>query len=172
MEPKSNERAGQLVINGKRIALDARPNETLADFLREKLGLTGTKIGCNLGDCGACTVLIDEKPTMSCITLAIDCQGRSVLTIEGLGKPEEGELDPIQQAFIEGFGVQCGFCTPGTILSVKALLDKNLDPSEEEVKEAIQGNLCRCTGYVQIIEAAQAAAKKIREARGMAQAMT
>jgi aerobic-type carbon monoxide dehydrogenase small subunit (CoxS/CutS family) len=159
--PKSNERVVQLVMNGIRQALKVRPNETLAEFLRERLGLTGTKIGCNLGDCGACTVLIDGEPALSCITLAIDCEGRSVLTIEGLGKPEEGALDPIQEAFIENFGVQCGFCTPGTILSVKALLDKNPDPDDQQVKEAIQGNLCRCTGYDQIIESVQAAARKM-----------
>lgn len=161
MQPKSSERVVQLVINGKSQAPNARPNETLAEFLRERLGLTGTKIGCNLGDCGACTVLIDGKPMLSCITLAIDCEGRSVLTIEGLGKPEEGELDPIQEAFIEHFGAQCGICTPGTIMSVKALLNMNPDPSDQDVKEAIQGNLCRCTGYVQIIESVQAAARKM-----------
>lgn len=167
MQPKSSPQTGQFVINGTRQALEARPNETLAEYLRETLRLTGTKIGCNRGDCGACTVLIDGEPELSCLTLAIDCEGRSVLTIEGLGKPEAEELDPIQEAFIENFGVQCGFCTPGTILSVKALLGKNPDPSDQEVKEAIQGNLCRCTGYVQMIESVHAAARKIRETQGL-----
>lgn len=161
MQPRSNERVVQLVVNGTRRTLEARPNETLAEFLRDRMRLTGTKIGCNLGDCGACTVLIDGKPKLSCITLAIDCEDTSVLTIEGLGRPEEGELDPIQEAFAENFGAQCGFCTPGTILSAKALLDENPDPNEQEVNEAIQGNLCRCTGYVQIIESVLAAARKM-----------
>jgi len=151
----------KLVVNGKEHILDIGANETLADVLRVKLNLTGTKIGCNRGECGACTVLINGIPTLSCLTLAIECEEKEILTIEGLGNPETGELDPIQEAFVENFGVQCGFCTPGMIMSVKALLNKNPNPSEEEIKEGIQGNLCRCTGYTQIIESIQAASRKI-----------
>jgi len=151
----------KLVVNGKEHILDIGANETLADVLRVKLNLTGTKIGCNRGECGACTVLINGIPTLSCLTLAIECEEKEILTIEGLGNPESGELDPIQEAFVENFGVQCGFCTPGMIMSVKALLNKNPNPSEEEIKEGIQGNLCRCTGYTQIIESIQAASRKI-----------
>jgi carbon-monoxide dehydrogenase small subunit len=119
--------------------------------LRENLGLTGTKQGCNAGDCGACTVLIDNQPVDSCLTLAIEAQGKEILTIEGLD--QQGRLHPLQQAFIDHYAVQCGFCTPGMILSAKSLLDRNSHPTEEEVREAISGNLCRCTGYVKIVEA-------------------
>ena len=152
----------KLVVNGKEHTLETGANETLAEVLRERLNLTGTKIGCNRGECGACTVLIDGEAILSCLTLAIECEGKEILTIEGLGNPETGELDPIQEAFVENFGIQCGFCTPGMVMSTKALLNKNANPSEEEVKEGIQGNLCRCTGYTQIIESILAAAKKIR----------
>ena len=134
----------------------------MVEVLREKLGLTGTKIGCNRGECGACTVLIDGEATLSCLTLAIECEGKEVLTIEGLEDPKTRELDPIQTAFMENFGIQCGFCTPGMVMSAKALLNKNPNPSEEEIKEGIQGNLCRCTGYKQIIESILAAAEKMR----------
>ena len=156
-----NETIVQILINGKRLELKVNPNETLAELLRERLGFTCTKIGCNRGECGACTVLIEGKAVLSCLTLAVDCEGKSILTIEGLCNTETGELDPIQEAFIENFGIQCGFCTPGMVMSAKALLDTNPNPSEQDVKEAIQGNLCRCTGYVQIIESIQAASKKI-----------
>jgi carbon-monoxide dehydrogenase small subunit len=128
----------------------------LLHVLREYLGLTGTKQACDTGDCGACTVLIDGKPALSCLTLAIEVQENEILTIEGLY--QDGKLHPLQQAFIDHFAVQCGFCTPGVILSAKALLDKNPHPTEEEVREAISGNLCRCTGYVKIVEAIMAAA--------------
>jgi len=124
--------------------------------------MTGSKIGCNRGECGACTVLIDGESVLSCLTLAIECDGRSILTIEGLEDPDTGELDPIQEAFVENFGIQCGFCTPGMVMSAKALLDKNSNPSEEEIREGIQGNLCRCTGYQQIVESIQAAGKMSR----------
>jgi len=162
MDLRSGDQAGQLTLNGKKYPLTEKANETLAEFLRERLGLTGTKIGCNRGDCGACTVLLDGKPRLSCITLAIDCEGASVLTIEGLDKQDAAQLDPIQEAFMKHFGTQCGFCTPGMILTARALLDKNPDPTDQEIREAIQGNLCRCTGYVQIIESVQEAAKEIR----------
>jgi len=149
------------VVNGKEQALEVGANQTLAEVLREKLGLTGTKIGCNRGECGACTVLIDGEAILSCLTLAIESDGKDILTIEGLGNPETGELDPIQDAFVENFGVQCGYCTPGMIMSTKALLRRNPKPSEEEIKEGIQGNLCRCTGYEQIFKSILAAAKKV-----------
>ncbi|MEI9478015.1 MAG: (2Fe-2S)-binding protein, partial [Deltaproteobacteria bacterium] len=133
------------------------------EVLREKMGLTGTKIGCNHGECGACTVLINGEAVLSCLILAIECEGKEILTIEGLEDPKTGKLDTIQEAFVENFGIQCGFCTPGMVMSAKALLNKNPDPSREVIKEGIQGNLCRCTGYEQIIESISAAAKKTRK---------
>lgn len=160
MQARGNEALVEFLINGKRLELRVSPNETLAELLRERLGLTGTKIGCNRGECGACTVLVEGKAVLSCLTLAVECEGKSILTIEGL-RSETGGLDPIQEAFVENFGIQCGFCTPGMVMSAKALLDSNPNPGEQEVKEAIQGNLCRCTGYVQIVESIRAAAEKI-----------
>jgi carbon-monoxide dehydrogenase small subunit len=138
-------------VNGELCEVLVEPRTTLLQVLRENLGLTGTKQGCNAGDCGACTVLIDNRPVDSCLTLAIEAQGKEILTIEGLD--QQGKLHPLQQAFIDHYAVQCGFCTPGMILSAKALLDRNSRPTEEEVREAISGNLCRCTGYVKIVEA-------------------
>lgn len=161
MEEITTKKAIKLAVNAKEHTLEVGANETLAEVLRERLGLTGTKIGCNQGECGACTVLIDGVPILSCLTLAVECEGKKILTIEGLGS-ETGELDPIQEAFVENFGVQCGFCTPGMIMSAKALLDKNPNPSEEEIREGIQGNLCRCTGYKQIIESILAASERMR----------
>jgi len=152
----------RLVVNGQEYTLEVDASETLAEVLREKLGLTGTKIGCNRGECGACTVLIDGEAILSCLTLAVECDGKGILTIEGLEDPKTGKLDPIQEAFLENFGIQCGFCTPGMVMSAKALLCKNPSPSEGEIKEGIQGNLCRCTGYKQIIESISAAAEKMR----------
>jgi carbon-monoxide dehydrogenase small subunit len=146
----------ELNVNDEIHEVLIEPRTTLLQVLREHLDLTGTKKGCDIGDCGACTVLIDGKPTVSCLTLAIKVQGKKILTIEGLSK--NGRLHPLQQAFIDHFAVQCGFCTPGMILSAKALLDRNPHPTEEEIREAISGNLCRCTGYVKIIEAIMAAA--------------
>ena len=162
MEVVATKKTVKLVVNGKEHTLKVGANETLAEVLREKLGLAGTKIGCNQGACGACTVLIDGEAILSCLTLAIECEGKEVLTIEGLEDPETGQLDPIQEAFVDNFGIQCGFCTPGMVMSVKALLNKNPNPSEEEIKEGIQGNLCRCTGYRQIIESILAAGEKMR----------
>jgi len=153
----------QIMVNGQDREIEVRPNELLLDVLRERLGLTGTKAGCEAGDCGACTVLINGNPTLSCLTLAIECHGKEILTIEGLGDSEKAELHPLQKAFVEHYGVQCGFCTPAMILTAKALLDKNPNPSEDEVREAINGVICRCTGYVQIVESIQAAAEAIRE---------
>jgi carbon-monoxide dehydrogenase small subunit len=162
MEAVATKKTMKLVVNGKAYTLEVGANETLVEVLRERLGLTGTKIGCNRGECGACTVLIDGEAILSCLTLAIECEGKEVVTIEGLGDPKTGELDPIQEAFIENFGIQCGFCTPGMVMSAKALLNSNPNPSEEEIKEGIQGNLCRCTGYKQIIESILAAGEKMR----------
>jgi carbon-monoxide dehydrogenase small subunit len=150
----------ELKINGEVREVVIEPRTTLLHVLREDLGLTGTKEGCNTGDCGACTVLIDHKPVSSCLTLAIEAQGKEILTIEGLDR--QGRLHPLQQAFIDHYAVQCGFCTPGMILSAKALLDKNPQPTEEEVREGISGNLCRCTGYVKIVEAILEASKQIK----------
>ncbi len=147
----------ELDINGRvhEVAVDAR--DLLIDVIRKKAGLTGTKKGCGEGDCGACTVLIDGKPELSCIKLAIACQGKKITTIEGLVQ-EGGTLHPIQQAFVDKGAVQCGFCTPGMVMSAKGLLDRIPHPSEHEIKHEMSGNICRCTGYKKIIEAVQAAA--------------
>lgn len=140
-----------LTVNGEVYEVAVEPWWTLLEVLREKLYLTGAKRGCDRGDCGACTVLIDGKAKLSCLTLAVKAQGKEILTIEGLARDEE--LHPIQRAFVEQGAVQCGFCTPGMVLAAKALLDRNPTPSEEEVREGLSGNLCRCTGYTKIIEA-------------------
>jgi carbon-monoxide dehydrogenase small subunit len=145
-----------LKINGEICELSVEPNETLLDALRDRLDLTGAKKGCDTGACGACTVLVDGVPILSCLTLAIRCHGREITTIEGLAP--KGGLHPLQQAAIEHNAVQCGFCTPGWLLSSKALLDENPHPTGEEVRTAIAGNLCRCTGYKKIEEAILAAA--------------
>ncbi len=140
-----------LRVNGDSYEVAVKPWAILADVLRENLGLTGTKKGCDLGNCGSCTVLINGKPVMSCLVLALDVQDKDIMTIEGMAKG--GKLHPLQQAFIDHGAIQCGFCTPGILLSAKALLDENPQPNEEEVKQAISGNLCRCTGYRKIVEA-------------------
>jgi len=149
----------EFTINGKPTKLQVKPNELLLNVIRENLGLTGTKYGCGTGECGACTVLIDEEPVLSCLTLAVTVDGKKVTTIEGIGTDENPH--PLQQTFVETGAIQCGFCTPGMILSAKALLDKNPKPTEDEIKRAIEGNLCRCTGYVKIIEAIKLAAERI-----------
>jgi carbon-monoxide dehydrogenase small subunit len=138
-------------VNGEEVEVFEEINKTLLDVLRDNLGLTGTKRGCDLGTCGACTVLIEGKPYLSCITLAADVQSKKIVTIEGLA--HAGELHPLQKAFVEKGAIQCGFCTPGMILTAKAFLDCHLQPSEGAVRKAISGNLCRCTGYVKIVEA-------------------
>ena len=148
-----------MTVNGETVEVVIEPSAMLIDVLRGKLGLIGVKEACGMGECGACTVLLDGKPVPSCITPAMKALNKDVLTIEGLGTP--GKLHPIQEAFIDHGAVQCGFCTPGMILSAKALLDRNPLPDEEEVRVAISGNLCRCTGYVKIIEAVMAAALKM-----------
>jgi carbon-monoxide dehydrogenase small subunit len=146
-------------LNGRATRVEVRPDDLLLDVLRARLGLTGTKRGCGEGECGACTVLLDGRPVDSCLLLAAKVQGRAVTTIEGLAEGER--LHPLQEAFLEAGAVQCGFCTPGMVLSAKALLDRSPDPGEEEIKAALSGNLCRCTGYVQIIEAVRLAAARL-----------
>lgn len=142
-----------ITVNQKKYELAVESNMTLADMIREELRLTGTKKGCGLGECGACTVLLDGKPVSSCLVLAVEADNREVTTIEGI-EPENG-LHPIQQAFVEKGAIQCGFCTPGMVLSSKALLDENPQPDEQDIRRAISGNLCRCTGYQKIVEAVQ-----------------
>ena len=144
-----------MTLNGESVTMEVEPFEILVDVLRDKLGLTGVKIGCNEGECGACTVIMDGQAVLSCLLPAMKAQGREVVTIEGLGRDDE--LRPLQQAFIEKGAVQCGYCTPGMIMSAKALLGENPQPSHDEIEEAMAGNLCRCTGYLQIIEAIEAA---------------
>jgi carbon-monoxide dehydrogenase small subunit len=148
----------RLRINAEEYELHISANETLLEVLRERLSLTGAKEGCQDGSCGACTVLLDGKPVRSCLILAVEAEGHDIVTIEGLAPSEE--LHPIQEAFINHGGVQCGFCTPGLILTAKALIDNNPEPTETEVKEAISGNLCRCTGYTKIVKSIIAATKR------------
>jgi len=150
-------RTMQLAVNGEKRTFPVATHETLLDVLRERLELTGSKLGCNQGECGACTVVIDGEAVLACMTLAVECEGAEVLTVEGLEDPATGALDPLQEAFIEHHGTQCGFCTPGVLMSAKALLARNPHPSEAEIRQEIQGNLCRCTGYAPIVEAIQAA---------------
>jgi len=138
------------------------PSHTLAHTLRETLGLTGTKIGCDQGACGSCTVIMDGDPVLSCMTLTVECNGRSIITIEGLQDRQTGKLDPLQQAFIDNTAFQCGFCTPGIIMASKALLDKNPSPDEQDVKEALAGHYCRCISHYHVVEAVLEAAKKGR----------
>ena len=149
--PKSHKRV-ELTVNGKKVWGDIDTRMTLAEFIREELGLTGTKVGCNRAECGSCTVILDGNPVYSCTVLAVEAAGREVLTIEGLATNEK-ELHPLQKAFIEYDALQCGYCTPGMIMAVKALLDKTLHPSEDEIRRAIEGNLCRCGSYPNIIKA-------------------
>ena len=149
-----------LKINGEIYKLNVKSNVLLLDVIRDEIGLTGTKRGCDTGECGACTVLIEGKPVNSCLVLAIEVDGKDILTVEGLSK--NGQLHPLQVAFVEEGAVQCGFCTPGVLLSAKALLNTNPNPTEEEIKTAIAGNLCRCTGYTKIIKAINSAAKKMQ----------
>ena len=147
-----------VTVNGAVERLEVPSNMTLLQMLRDRLALTGTKNGCEAGECGACTVLVDGEPFNSCMMLAVETDGREVVTVEGLAP--EGRLSPLQEAFVEHNAVQCGFCTPGMLIAATALLRRNPNPTEEEIKEALVGNLCRCTGYVRIIDAIQAAAGK------------
>lgn len=149
-----------LVLNGVPEQVLCEPRQTLLEVLREHLGLTGTKEGCGNGNCGACTVLVDGEPVNACLVLAVEVEGRQVTTVEGLAKP--GELHPLQEAFVQLGGYQCGFCTPGFLMSAAALLRENSDPSDEEIRQALAGNLCRCTGYDKIVKAVRSAAATLR----------
>ncbi len=145
-------------VNGKKAQLSVGGNQTLLELLRDELDLTGTKRGCDSGDCGACTVLVDGQPVNACLVLAAEVAGSDITTIEGLG--QDDKLHPLQQAFVDYNAVQCGFCTPGMILMASALLDENPHPTEGDIRQYLQGNLCRCTGYSKIVEAIQAAVKR------------
>jgi len=147
-----------LKVNGEMYEVAVKPTMTLLDLIRDELGLTGTKKGCDKGDCGACTVLLNGQPVNSCLVLAVAAHGKDVTTIEGLA--EGNNLHPLQEAFINHGAIQCGFCTPGMIMSAKALLDNNSHPTEDDIRSAIAGNLCRCTGYAKIVEAIKSAAQK------------
>jgi len=160
MEKKSQIR---MTLNGQEVDVSFASYKTLLEVLREDLGLTGTKHGCELGECGACAVLLDGKPVLSCLVLALECEGRSVTTVEGLGR--DGSLQPLQEAFADLGATQCGYCTPAFLVTARALLDQNADPTRDQIREALSGNLCRCTGYEQIFEAVEAAVAKIAAQR-------
>ena len=153
----------KVTVNGIIHELSVQPWETLLDVIREHLGLTGTKEGCGLGECGACTIIMDGKTVNSCLVLAVEADNRVITTIEGLANGDE--LHPIQEAFVDCGGPQCGFCTPGMIMSTKALLENNPSPDEEEIREAISGNFCRCTGYTKIIESIKVAAENMQRVK-------
>ncbi|HET7766584.1 MAG TPA: (2Fe-2S)-binding protein [Burkholderiales bacterium] len=150
-----------LRVNGESQEVSFAPYKTLLEVLREDMNLTGTKHGCELGECGACAVLIDGMPVLACLALALDCEGRAIETVEGLA--DGSKLHPLQAAFADLGGAQCGYCTPGILMTAKALLEKDPNPSREKVKEAISGNLCRCTGYQQIYESIEEGARRMRE---------
>jgi aerobic-type carbon monoxide dehydrogenase small subunit (CoxS/CutS family) len=151
----------RFVLNGEQTDVSFAPYKTLLEVLREDLGHTGTKHGCELGECGACAVLLDDKPILSCLLLALECDQKNVLTVEGLGS--QGHLHPLQDAFADLGAAQCGYCTPAILVTAKALLDHNPHPDRNQIREALSGNLCRCTGYLQIFEAVEAAILKIAE---------
>lgn len=151
------EKVIKLKVNGEEYETRIKPNKTLLEVLRKDLHLTGTKFGCGTGECGACTVLIDGKPVLSCLTLAVSVEGRDITTVEGLAT--KGQLHPIQDKFVKHGAIACGYCTPGMELMAKALLEENPNPTEEEIKEYLKGNICRCTGYYKIIEAIKATAE-------------
>ncbi|MBI2316155.1 MAG: (2Fe-2S)-binding protein [Betaproteobacteria bacterium] len=152
-----------LRVNGEETAVSFAPYKTLLEVLREDLNLTGTKHGCELGECGACTVLLDGMPLLSCLTLALECEGRAIETVEGLA--QGAQLHPLQAAFADLGGLQCGYCTPGLLMTAKALLEREPEADRERIREALSGNLCRCTGYQQIFESVEEAARRMREAR-------
>lgn len=154
----------RLTVNGKAYEREVEARLTLADFIRHELHLGGTHVGCEHGICGACTILIDGSSARACLTLAVLADGASITTVEGLRKRETGQLHPIQQAFVDAHGLQCGFCTPGFIMTTLELLGENPDPSDEEIKEALGGNLCRCTGYQSILDSVRLAASRINTA--------
>ena len=149
-------------VNGEDVDVSFAPYKTLLEVLREELALTGTKHGCELGECGACAVLVDGEPQLSCLVLALECEGRSIETVEGMAESWKSgaELHPLQAAFADLGAAQCGYCTPGILMTAKALLDHDPHPSRDRIREALSGNLCRCTGYAQIIDAVEAAAKR------------
>ena len=149
-----------VAVNGRKYEEDVEPRLLLAHFLREKIGLTGTHVGCVVGECGACSILLDNKLVKSCLHFAVQADGREITTIEGLAK--NGDLSPIQEAFVKHYAFQCGYCTPGMVLASYALLRDHPDPTEEEIRKALAGNLCMCTGYVQIVEAVKEAARGSR----------
>ncbi|MBI2202759.1 MAG: (2Fe-2S)-binding protein [Candidatus Rokubacteria bacterium] len=153
----------QLTVNGQTRDVPVQPTRTLLDVVRDDLGLTGAKRGCDLGACGACTMLLDGRPVNACLVLAVEAEGAEIVTIEGIAAG--GRLDPIQQAFVEHGAVQCGFCTPGLVLATKALLEATPEPCDTAMREALSGNLCRCTGYVKVFDAIRAAARRLREER-------
>jgi len=150
----------EITVNGTRRVFDTEPQTLLLNLLREEMDLTGTKYGCGIGECGACTVLLDGDAVLACMVLAVDADGRRVDTIEGLAKGRQ--LHPIQEAYLEEGAVQCGYCTPGFIMATKALLDENPEPTERQIREYLNGNICRCTGYVNIVRAVQSAATKMK----------
>jgi carbon-monoxide dehydrogenase small subunit len=150
----------QLILNGEQVEVAFAPHKTLLEVLREDLGLTGTKHGCELGECGVCTVLVDGLPVLSCLTLGLDIEGREVTSIEGMATG--GRLHPLQDTFADLGAAQCGYCTPGFLLTARELLDKNPSPTRDEIREALSGNLCRCTGYIKIYEAVELAAARMR----------
>ena len=147
----------RVAVNGRLYEEDVEPRLLLSHFLRENIGLTGTHVGCVIGECGACSVLLDGKVVKSCLHLAVQADGREVTTIEGLAK--DGELNPVQEAFVKNYAFQCGYCTPGMVMTSYALLQRNPNPSEEEIRKALAGNLCMCTGYIQIVAAVKEAAR-------------
>jgi aerobic-type carbon monoxide dehydrogenase small subunit (CoxS/CutS family) len=151
----------RITLNGEQTDVSFAPYKTLLEVLREDLGHTGTKHGCELGECGACAVLLEGKPVLSCLVLALECDKKNVLTVEGMGC--DGSLHPLQDAFADLGAAQCGYCTPAILVTAKALLDQNPDPSRDQIREALSGTLCRCTGYLQIFEAVEAAVLKIAE---------
>ncbi len=153
----------RVTVNGRIYEEDVEPRVLLSYFLREALGLTGTHVGCVIGECGACTILLDGKLVKSCLLLAVQADGREIVTIEGLAA--DGALHPVQEAFIENYALQCGYCTPGMVLSAYYLLMKNPEPSEEQIRKGLEGNLCMCTGYVQIVRAVQATAERLKSAQ-------
>jgi carbon-monoxide dehydrogenase small subunit len=150
----------EITVNGAKRVFDVEPQTLLLNLLRDEMDLTGTKYGCGIGECGACTVLLDGDAVLACMVLAVDADDRRVDTIEGLA--EGGKLHPIQEAYLDEGAVQCGYCTPGFIMATKALLDENPEPTEQEIREYLNGNICRCTGYVSIVKAVQAASKKMK----------
>ncbi len=151
----------RLSVNGEPLQVACPPHETLLETLRERLNLTGTKHGCELGECSACAVLLDGQPVLSCLTLTVETEGREITTIEGIA--QNGVPHSLQKAFAELGAAQCGYCTPGMVVTAKALLEQNPSPSRQEIREAIAGNICRCTGYVQIVDAIELAARRLRE---------